>query len=79
MPGHFSDGLPMPARGGRYSWHRRRISPGVLTQQTKGNERFIMSEATETLALFGGPKAVQTEMGDIIDWPIVTDEDEEAM
>ncbi len=38
-----------------------------------------MSEATETLALFGGPKAVQTEMGDIIDWPIVTDEDEEAI
>lgn len=38
-----------------------------------------MSGTTETLALFGGPKAVQTEVGDIIDWPIVTDEDEEAI
>jgi len=30
------------------------------------------------LALFGGPKAVTKDPGDIFTWPIVTDEDEEA-
>ncbi len=33
----------------------------------------------ERLALFGGPKAVQTEPGDMFDWPIVTPEVEEAV
>ncbi|MBN1671491.1 MAG: DegT/DnrJ/EryC1/StrS family aminotransferase [Kiritimatiellae bacterium] len=31
------------------------------------------------LALFGGPKAVQTEPGDIFNWPIITEEDEAAV
>lgn len=31
------------------------------------------------LALFGGPKAVQADPGDIFTWPIVTKEDEEAV
>ncbi|MGI6082339.1 MAG: DegT/DnrJ/EryC1/StrS family aminotransferase [Limnochordia bacterium] len=31
------------------------------------------------LALYGGPKAVQTPPGDIFTWPIVTKEDEEAV
>lgn len=30
------------------------------------------------LALFGGPKAVQSDPGDIFKWPIITTEDEEA-
>jgi len=33
----------------------------------------------ERLALFGGPQAVQTEPGDMFDWPIVTPEVEEAV
>jgi len=33
----------------------------------------------ETLALYGGPKAVQTDPGDIFQWPIVTEEDEAAI
>ena len=32
-----------------------------------------------TLALLGGPKAVTRAPGDIFDWPIVTEEDEEAV
>jgi len=31
------------------------------------------------LALHGGPKAVQTDPGDIFDWPIITPEDEAAV
>ena len=31
------------------------------------------------LAFRGGPKAVQTDPGDIFDWPIVTPEVEEAV
>ncbi len=31
------------------------------------------------LAIYGGPLAVQTDPGDIFDWPIVTREDEEAV
>ena len=31
------------------------------------------------LAINGGPKAVQTETGDLFKWPIVTAEDEEAV
>ncbi|HZP81056.1 MAG TPA: DegT/DnrJ/EryC1/StrS family aminotransferase [Chthonomonadaceae bacterium] len=31
------------------------------------------------LALFGGPKAVQSDPGDIFQWPIITQEDEEAV
>lgn len=34
---------------------------------------------SEELALFGGPKAVQAEIGDLFDWPIVTDEDRQAV
>jgi len=33
----------------------------------------------ESLALFGGAKAVQSEPGDLFTWPIVTSEDEEAV
>ena len=33
----------------------------------------------EVLALFGGPKAVQSSPGDIFEWPIITSEDEEAI
>ncbi len=33
----------------------------------------------EKLALSGGPKAVQTSPGDIFDWPIITQEDEDAV
>ena len=32
-----------------------------------------------TLAIFGGPKAVQTDPGDMFTWPIVTQEDEDAI
>ncbi len=31
------------------------------------------------LALLGGPKAVQTDVGDMFTWPIITSEDEEAV
>ncbi len=31
------------------------------------------------LALLGGPKAVQTDIGDMFTWPIITSEDEEAV
>ena len=34
---------------------------------------------SEVLVLFGGPKAVQSNPGDMFDWPIVTKEDEEAI
>jgi dTDP-4-amino-4,6-dideoxygalactose transaminase len=34
---------------------------------------------SEVLALAGGPKAVQTDPGDIFDWPIVTQEDRDAV
>ena len=37
------------------------------------------SRTTEKLALVGGPQAVTTEPGDIFTWPIVTDEDEQAV
>lgn len=36
-----------------------------------------MSESV--LALYGGPKTVQTDPGDIFTWPIITSEDEEAV
>jgi len=32
-----------------------------------------------SLAIHGGPRAVQTDPGDIFDWPIITPEDEEAV
>lgn len=38
-----------------------------------------MSVQTQNLALFGGPKTVETDPGDIFDWPIITKEDEEAV
>ncbi len=34
---------------------------------------------SEVLALYGGPKAVQADSGDIFDWPIVTQEDRDAV
>ncbi len=34
---------------------------------------------SQVLALAGGPKAVQTDPGDIFDWPIVTQEDRDAV
>ena len=34
---------------------------------------------TEKLALFGGPKAVRTDPGDMFVWPIITKEDEDAV
>jgi perosamine synthetase len=33
----------------------------------------------ERLALFGGPKAIQTDPGDMFIWPIITKEDEDAV
>ena len=33
----------------------------------------------EQLALHGGPNAVQTDPGDIYEWPIITEEDEQAV
>jgi perosamine synthetase len=33
----------------------------------------------EKLALFGGPKSVQSDPGDIFTWPIITKEDEDAV
>ncbi len=38
-----------------------------------------MSATEEQLALLGGPKAIQTDPGDIFDWPIITEEDEAAV
>ena len=35
--------------------------------------------ASSTLALFGGPKAIARDPGDLFTWPIVTREDEEAV
>jgi dTDP-4-amino-4,6-dideoxygalactose transaminase len=37
-----------------------------------------MSTQSSPLAIHGGPKAVQTDPGDIFSWPIITQEDEEA-
>jgi len=34
---------------------------------------------TDKLALFGGPKAVQSDAGDMFVWPIITKEDEDAV
>ncbi|HET7558378.1 MAG TPA: aminotransferase class I/II-fold pyridoxal phosphate-dependent enzyme, partial [Limnochordia bacterium] len=36
-------------------------------------------ETKSTLALFGGPKAVRSEPGDLFTWPIITEEDEAAV
>jgi dTDP-4-amino-4,6-dideoxygalactose transaminase len=38
-----------------------------------------MASGKSTLALFGGPKSVTKEPGDLFTWPIVTKEDEEAV
>lgn len=37
------------------------------------------TKVTEKLALFGGPKAVTSDPGDMFAWPIVTEEDEQAV
>jgi len=37
-----------------------------------------MSDREKQPALFGGPKAIQTDPGDTFDWPIITEEDEAA-
>lgn len=39
----------------------------------------ITSASREKLALLGGPKAVQSDPGDLFTWPIITREDEEAV
>jgi len=36
-------------------------------------------QTSSQLALLGGPKAVQSEIGDMFKWPIVTEEDEQAV
>jgi len=38
-----------------------------------------INAATEKLALLGGPKAITSEYDDLFRWPIVTEEDEQAM
>ena len=38
-----------------------------------------MTPSPSPLALFGGPKAIQSEPGDLFTWPIVTEEDEQAV
>src|SRR5712691_10104795 len=38
-----------------------------------------MAVATRRLAIHGGPKAVQTDPGDMFAWPIITEEDEQAV
>jgi len=38
----------------------------------------MMSATEEKPALLGGPKAIQTDPGDIFEWPIITEEDEAA-
>jgi hypothetical protein len=37
-----------------------------------------MSVTLARLAIHGGPKAVQSEVGDLFAWPIITEEDEQA-
>ncbi len=41
--------------------------------------RPMEAKMASNLAIYGGPLAVQTDPGDIFDWPIVTREDEEAV
>lgn len=38
-----------------------------------------MAKGSSCLAIHGGPKAVQTPVGDIFRWPIITEEDEQAV
>jgi dTDP-4-amino-4,6-dideoxygalactose transaminase len=38
-----------------------------------------MASATSSLALSGGPRAVQSDPGDMFTWPIITPEDEQAV
>lgn len=38
-----------------------------------------MERAKSALAIHGGPKAVQSDPGDIFRWPIITEEDEQAV
>jgi len=38
-----------------------------------------MGTSSSELAIFGGPKAVQTDPGDIFTWPIITKEDEDSV
>jgi perosamine synthetase len=38
-----------------------------------------MSLTVTRLAIHGGPKAVRSEMGDLFAWPIITEEDEQAV
>ena len=39
----------------------------------------MTTKGRSNLAINGGPKAVQSETGDLFKWPIVTQEDEEAV
>ena len=38
-----------------------------------------MTATRSNLAIHGGPKAVRTDPGDVFRWPIITNEDEEAV
>ena len=38
-----------------------------------------MEKTIPRLALFGGPKAVYSDPGDLFKWPIITEEDEQAV
>src|SRR5260370_974397 len=38
-----------------------------------------MTVAISRLAIHGGPKAVRTDPGDIFAWPLITEEDEQAV
>ncbi|MFP4027384.1 MAG: DegT/DnrJ/EryC1/StrS family aminotransferase [Candidatus Brocadiia bacterium] len=46
---------------------------------SESTEAKVMDVEKEELALFGGPKAVDIDPEDIFTWPIVTDEDREAV
>ena len=39
----------------------------------------MSTDAMNQLAINGGPKAVQTDSGDVFTWPIISKEDEEAV
>ncbi len=38
-----------------------------------------MQSVRSKLAIYGGPKAIQSDAGDMFTWPIVTKEDEDAV
>jgi dTDP-4-amino-4,6-dideoxygalactose transaminase len=56
----------------RFPWHHK----AKPHHRLEGNG---MTSKASKLALFGGPKSVTKEPGDLFTWPIVTKEDEEAV